>query len=221
MKAKYRLVKQHDRVGRMADTQEFTNFEFPLDRISPELLAELKTVAPSALTLTDDKLVIKHLYTERKMIPLNLYLDKADEQQTRLALEEYGNAIKQLAAANIFPGDMLFKNFGVTRHGRVVFYDYDEICYMTECNFRQIPPPRYPEDEWSAEPWYSVAPNDIFPEEFATFCCKTPGARNHDAAAQGAVRCQLLEDAAEQHQGGYSRMSIPTGARSASSFSGG
>ncbi|WP_421297985.1 isocitrate dehydrogenase kinase/phosphatase-domain containing protein, partial [Aeromonas sp. 700722] len=141
VKAKYRLVKQHDRVGRMADTQEFTNFEFPLDRISPELLAELKTVAPSALTISDDKLVIKHLYTERKMIPLNLYLDKADEQQTRLALEEYGNAIKQLAAANIFPGDMLFKNFGVTRHGRVVFYDYDEICYMTECNFRQIPPP--------------------------------------------------------------------------------
>ncbi|MGY4024452.1 bifunctional isocitrate dehydrogenase kinase/phosphatase [Aeromonas rivuli] len=169
VKAKYRLVKQHDRVGRMADTQEFTNFEFPLDRISPELLDELQRVAPSALTLTSDKLVIKHLYTERKMIPLNLYLDNADEQQTRLALEEYGNAIKQLAAANIFPGDMLFKNFGVTRHGRVVFYDYDEICYMTECNFRQIPPPRYPEDELSAEPWYSVAPNDIFPEEFATF----------------------------------------------------
>uniref|UniRef100_UPI00258018AC bifunctional isocitrate dehydrogenase kinase/phosphatase n=1 Tax=Aeromonas sp. TaxID=647 RepID=UPI00258018AC len=177
VKAKYRLVKQHDRVGRMADTQEFTNFEFPLDRISPELLAELKTVAPSALTITGDKLVITHLYTERKMIPLNLYLDKADEQQTRLALEEYGNAIKQLAAANIFPGDMLFKNFGVTRHGRVVFYDYDEICYMTECNFRQIPPPRYPEDEWSAEPWYSVAPNDIFPEEFATFLLQKPQVR--------------------------------------------
>lgn len=173
VKAKYRLVKQHDRVGRMADTQEFTNFEFPLDRISPELLAELKTVAPSALTISDDKLVIKHLYTERKMIPLNLYLDKADEQQTRLALEEYGNAIKQLAAANIFPGDMLFKNFGVTRHGRVVFYDYDEICYMTECNFRQIPPPRYPEDEWSADPWYSVAPNDIFPRSSPPSCCKS------------------------------------------------
>ncbi|MGY3928080.1 bifunctional isocitrate dehydrogenase kinase/phosphatase [Aeromonas simiae] len=174
VKEKYRLVKQHDRVGRMADTQEFTNFEFPLERISQALLEELQRVAPSALTLSADKLVIKHLYTERKMIPLNLYLEQADEQQTRHALEEYGNAIKQLAAANIFPGDMLFKNFGVTRHGRVVFYDYDEICYMTECNFRQIPPPRYPEDEWSAEPWYSVAPNDIFPEEFATFLLQKP-----------------------------------------------
>ncbi|PJG57656.1 bifunctional isocitrate dehydrogenase kinase/phosphatase [Aeromonas cavernicola] len=177
VKAKYRLVKQHDRVGRMADTQEFTNFEFPLARISPELFAELTAVAPSAITVSGDKLVIKHLYTERKMTPLNLYLDSADEQQTRLALEEYGNAIKQLAAANIFPGDMLFKNFGVTRHGRVVFYDYDEICYMTECNFRQIPPPRYPEDELSAEPWYSVAPNDIFPEEFATFLLQKPMVR--------------------------------------------
>jgi isocitrate dehydrogenase kinase/phosphatase len=112
VKEKYRLVKQHDRVGRMADTQEFTNFEFPLDRISPELLAELKAVAPSALTLTADKLVIKHLYTERKMIPLNLYLDQADEQQTRLALEEYGNAIRQLAAANIFPATCCSRTSG-------------------------------------------------------------------------------------------------------------
>ncbi len=220
MKAKYRLVKQHNRVGRMADTQEFTNFEFPLDRISPELLAELKTVAPSALTISDDKLVIKHLYTERKMIPLNLYLDKADEQQTRLALEEYGNAIKQLAAANIFPGDMLFKNFGVTRHGRVVFYDYDEICYMTECNFRQIPPPRYPEDEWSAEPWYSVAPNDIFPRSSPPSCCKNR--RCGRSCCNCTRRCSTPTTGRcyrATSRWGCSRMSIPTGARSASSTS--
>ena len=203
VRAKYRLVKQHDRVGRMADTQEFTNFEFPLERISPELLAELKTVAPSALTITGDKLVIKHLYTERKMIPLNLYLDKADEQQTRLALEEYGNAIKQLAAANIFPGDMLFKNFGVTRHGRVVFYDYDEICYMTECNFRQIPPPRYPEDELECRALVLGRPQRHLPRGVRHLpAAKAAGTGDHVAAAQGDVRRQLLEDAAEQHQGG-------------------
>ncbi|WP_274873345.1 isocitrate dehydrogenase kinase/phosphatase-domain containing protein, partial [Serratia marcescens] len=98
-------------------------------------------------------------------------LEQANDQQMRDAIEEYGNAIKQLAAANIFPGDMLFKNFGVTRHGRVVFYDYDEICYMTEVNFRDIPPPRYPEDELASEPWYSIAPNDVFPEEFRHFLC--------------------------------------------------
>ncbi len=92
------------------------------------------------------------------MVPLNIWLEQVEGQQLRDAIEEYGNAIRQLAAANIFPGDMLFKNFGVTRHGRVVFYDYDEICYMTEVNFRDIPPPRYPEDELASEPWYSVSP---------------------------------------------------------------
>lgn len=103
------------------------------------------------------------------MIPLNIYLETASESQTREALMDYGLAIKQLAAANIFPGDMLLKNFGVTRHGRVVFYDYDEICYLTEVNFRHIPEPLYPEQEMSSEPWYSVGPNDVFPEEFPVF----------------------------------------------------
>ncbi len=140
-------------------------------RISPELLAELQHEVPEKLEDLGDKIVIKHLYMERRMTPLNLYMEQADDQQLKDAIEEYGNAIKQLAAANIFPGDMLFKNFGVTRHGRVVFYDYDEICYMTEVNFRDIPPPRYPEDEMASEPWYSVSPNDVFPEEFRHFLC--------------------------------------------------
>ena len=69
---------------------------------------------------------------------------------------------------------MLFKNFGVTRHGRVVFYDYDEICYMTEVNFRDIPPPRYPEDELASETWYRVSPGDVFPEEFRHWLCADP-----------------------------------------------
>ena len=108
------------------------------------------------------------------MVPLNIWLEQSEGQALRDAIEEYGNAIRQLAAANIFPGDMLFKNFGVTRHGRVVFYDYDEICYMTEVNFRDIPPPRYPEDELSSEPWYSVSPGDVFPEEFRHWLCADP-----------------------------------------------
>ncbi|WP_268602303.1 isocitrate dehydrogenase kinase/phosphatase-domain containing protein, partial [Escherichia coli] len=135
------------------------------------LLAELRREVPGKLEDLGDRIVIKHLYMERRMTPLNLYLEQANDQQMRDAIEEYGNAIKQLAAANIFPGDVLFKNFGVTRHGRVVFYDYDEICYMTEVNFRDIPPPRYPEDELACEPWYSIAPNDVFQEEFRHFLC--------------------------------------------------
>ncbi|WP_417348222.1 bifunctional isocitrate dehydrogenase kinase/phosphatase [Ferrimonas sp.] len=166
---KYNLVKEHDRVGRMADTQEFRNFAFPRHRFSPALLDELMTCAPSEVELDGDRIIIRHLYIERRMTPLNIYLDGADDLHLHRAIGEYGNAIKQLAAANIFPGDMLFKNFGVTRHGRVVFYDYDEIDYMTDCNFRVIPPPRYPEDEMAAEPWYSVGPKDIFPEEFGRF----------------------------------------------------
>ncbi|MFC0228028.1 bifunctional isocitrate dehydrogenase kinase/phosphatase [Serratia aquatilis] len=174
----YQLVKEHDRVGRMADTQEYENFVVDKVRISPELLAELQREVPEKLEDLGDRIVIKHLYMERRMTPLNLYLEQADDQQLHDAIEEYGNAIKQLAAANIFPGDMLFKNFGVTRHGRVVFYDYDEICYMTEVNFREIPPPRYPEDELASEPWYSVSPNDVFPEEFRHFLCGDKRIRN-------------------------------------------
>ncbi len=166
---KYHMVKSHDRVGRMADTQEFENFSLPLERLAPELLEELQSVAAATVTVDSGVVHIGHLYTERSMTPLNLYIGSARGAALTDALDEYGNAIKQLAAANIFPGDMLLKNFGVTRHGRVVFYDYDEICYLTDVNFRAIPEATNMEDEMSADPWYSVAPNDVFPEEFRRF----------------------------------------------------
>ncbi|MEX5503969.1 bifunctional isocitrate dehydrogenase kinase/phosphatase [Pseudomonas putida] len=174
---KYRLVKSVDRVGRLADTQEFADFRFPQAKFAPECLAELLEVAPSTVILEGDTVLIRHCWTERRMTPLNLYLEHASEGQVLEALEDYGLAIKQLAAANIFPGDMLLKNFGVTRHGRVVFYDYDEISFLTEVNFRHIPPPRYPEDEMSGEPWYSIGPHDVFPEEFPPFLFADLGQR--------------------------------------------
>jgi isocitrate dehydrogenase kinase/phosphatase len=166
---KYNLVKRWDRVGRMADTQEFTNLAFARERFSDELMAELMKVAPSVIEEHGKALVIKHVYVERRMTPLNLYLQGCTEGQLVDVMDEYGNAIKQLAAANIFPGDMLLKNFGVTRHGRVVFYDYDEIQLLTDCNFRKIPEPRTEAEEMSSKPWYTVGPNDIFPEEFRLF----------------------------------------------------
>ncbi|MFK3771340.1 bifunctional isocitrate dehydrogenase kinase/phosphatase [Pseudomonas sp. NPDC089406] len=204
---KYRLVKSVDRVGRMADTQEFADFRFPLAKFEPECLAELLEVAPSTVALEGDTVLIRHCWTERRMTPLNLYLEHASEAQVLEALEDYGLAIKQLAAANIFPGDMLLKNFGVTRHGRVVFYDYDEISYLTEVNFRHIPPPRYPEDEMSGEPWYSIGPLDVFPEEFPPFLFADIGQRRlfsrlhgelYDAdywqGLQGAIRSGKVID---------------------------
>lgn len=169
VKDKYLLVKYHDRVGRLADTLEYSDVAFPLARIDPELLTELQTKAASSIELEGDYLIIRHLYIERRLTPLNLYLKDADEARRRAVIREYGNAIRELAGANIFPGDMLLKNFGVTRGGRVVFYDYDEICYMTECNFRRIPPPSSLEDEMLDHAWYSVGESDVFPEQFLNF----------------------------------------------------
>jgi isocitrate dehydrogenase kinase/phosphatase len=90
---------------------------------------------------------------------------------------EYGNAIKDLVAANIFPGDMLWKNFGVMRHGKVVFYDYDEIEYVTDCHFRRVPAPRNEEEEMSGEIWYTVRRGDVFPETFGPFLLGHPAVR--------------------------------------------
>jgi len=161
----------------MADTQEFADFRFPKSKFDPECLAELLEVAPSTVVVEGDMVLVRHCWTERRMTPLNIYVENATPAQVEAALDDYGMAIKQLAAANIFPGDMLLKNFGVTRHGRVVFYDYDEISYLTEVNFRDIPEARYPEDEMASEPWYSVGPNDVFPEEFPAFLFADIGQR--------------------------------------------
>jgi len=200
IKGKYLLVKQHDRVGRMADTLEYSGVAFPRQRFDDELIAEIEKFAPSQLELSDRdgdgqlEVIIKHVYIERRMIPLNIYLQEAFDAggtnpadnnpaalRARAQIErgviEYGNAIKDLVAANIFPGDMLWKNFGITRHGKVVFYDYDEIEYITDCRFRQVPAPRNEEDEMSGEVWYSVGPKDVFPETFEPFLLGNPAVR--------------------------------------------
>ncbi|MDX1941374.1 MAG: bifunctional isocitrate dehydrogenase kinase/phosphatase [Saprospiraceae bacterium] len=169
VKEKYELVSLHDRVGRMADSHMFENFITEQSRFSEDLLEELLKDAPSKVQLKNGQIKIKHLYIEKKMIPLNLFLERATLEEAEEVIDDYGKAIKQLAAVNIFPGDMLLKNFGVTRLRTVVFYDYDEIMFLTDCNFRRIPPARSFEDEMASEPWYSVGPNDIFPEEFTKF----------------------------------------------------
>ena len=167
----YRLVKEHDRVGRLSDTLEYSYVALPKSRFSPDLIEELQETCELSISEDGDYIVIKHLYIERRMTPLNIAIKRADDATLDRLMRSYGQAIKELAGANIFPGDLLLKNFGVTGQGqgRIVFYDYDEICYLSECNFRKIPPPRYPEDEFAAEPWYSIDSRDIFPEEFVTF----------------------------------------------------
>ncbi len=180
---KYQLVKQHDRVGRMADTLEFSKVSLPLHRFTDDLLKDLKdTCSESIKYIKDDngidQLLLEHVYIERRMLPLNMELEIAQKQQdyerVEMLVKSYGDAIKELSAANIFPGDLLFKNFGVTRLNRVVFYDYDEIVYLTDCNFRKIPEAKTPEQLMSAEPWYSVGQDDVFPEEFGRFLLGNP-----------------------------------------------
>ena len=201
---KYRLVSRHDRIGRMADTQEFDNLVFPLSRFSDSLLEELHKVAASSIEIRDTRLIVKHLYTERYMTPLNIYLESATDPQIHSAMEEYGNCIKQLAAANIFPGDMPLKNFGVTRHGRVVFYDYDEIATLTECNFRHIPEPRTAEEEMQAGTWYTVADNDIFPEEFRLFFSGNTKARKmFEEMHSDLYQVEFWQDLQKKIRGGY------------------
>jgi len=156
-------------VGRMTDTLEYSDVAFPRDRFSEELTAELTAVAPSEIEFDGDHVVVKHLYIERRVTPLNLYLEDCDDAQRLHAMREYGDAVRDLAAVNIFPGDLLSKNFGVTRFGRIVFYDYDEIEYLVDCNFRAIPPQPPDWDEMSDEIWYTVGRRDVFPEEFEKF----------------------------------------------------
>jgi isocitrate dehydrogenase kinase/phosphatase len=182
---KYALVFKHDKAGRLIDAQEYEHLEFERSRFSDELVAELLNGAANSVTVNGERLAIKHLYTERRMTPLNLYLRAAPDHAAREAIFDYGQAVKDLAATNIFPGDMLLKNFGVTRHGRVVFYDYDELCLLTDCHFRELPESSDMDEEMSADPWFYVGPNDIFPEEFMRFFGLPPHLREAFLHAHG------------------------------------
>jgi isocitrate dehydrogenase kinase/phosphatase len=174
VREKYSQVLHHDRVGRLVDFQEFEHLEFPRERFSPELLEELLRTASSTVEVVGDNVVIHHLYVGRRVTPLDLYLRATSPEKAAAAVIEWGLCLKDLAATNVFAGDMLLKNFGVTRHGRVVFYDYDDLCPLTDCEFRRIPPARSELDEMAAEPWFSVGQNDVFPEELRSFLTISP-----------------------------------------------
>jgi isocitrate dehydrogenase kinase/phosphatase len=165
VKEKYELVFRHDRAGRLVDAQEFKRLSFDRNRFSDKLLAALLEGCSLNCKLEDDRLLIEHLYIERRLTPLNIYLREADAVDAANAVIDYGQAIRDLASSNIFAGDLLPKNFGVTRHGRVIFYDYDEVCLITDCRYRDFP--RGDDiDEMRAGEWFYVAPNDVFPEQF-------------------------------------------------------
>jgi isocitrate dehydrogenase kinase/phosphatase len=169
VREKYELVFKHDRAGRLVDAQEYRRLSFDLSRFEPKLLQSLLDECSENCSIQGEQLLIEHLYIERRLVPLNLFLQDAPADAAARAVIDYGQAVRDLASSNIFAGDLLMKNFGVTRHGRVIFYDYDEVTFVTDCNFRALPESDHPEDEMSAEPWFFVAPNDVFPEEFIRF----------------------------------------------------
>jgi isocitrate dehydrogenase kinase/phosphatase len=174
VKAKYRMVLKRDRVGRLVDAHEFENLTLERERFRSDLLDELAANATQSVSITKDSVILHHVYTERRVDPLDVFVKEASPDRARRAAIDYGQAIKDLAAANVFPGDLLIKNFGVTRLGRVVFYDYDELCALSDCHFRVMPEPAGMDDEMAQEPWFYVGPNDVFPEEFRSFLFSEP-----------------------------------------------
>jgi isocitrate dehydrogenase kinase/phosphatase len=167
--AKYDMVFRHDRAGRLVDAQEFRRISLPRRCFAPDMLEELLSECAMNVQLGGEDVIVGHVYIERQMTPLNLYLRTATPEQAELAVIEYGQAIRELAYTNIFAGDLLLKNFGVTRHNRVIFYDYDELCRVTDCRFRDMPQATSDEDEMRAESWFYVGENDVFPETFVKF----------------------------------------------------
>ncbi len=166
---KYELVFKHDRAGRLVDAQEFKRLRFPRARFTDAVLEELRNEAAATVHIGERDVIIDHLYIERRMAPLTLYLRTAARAEAERAVLDYGQCIRDLAVTNIFAGDLLLKNFGVTRHGRVIFYDYDELCAVTDCRFRDVPQAQHEEDELRAEAWFHVNENDVFPETFIQF----------------------------------------------------
>ena len=171
---RYQFVFRHDRAGRLVDAQEFKRLRLPRARFMPALTNELLSEASDTCRIEGEDLIIEHCYIERRLRPLNLFLREADPAAAESAIIDYGNALRDLAASNVFPGDLLLKNFGVTNHGRVIFYDYDEICPLSDCTFRDLPKPQSEDEEFSGEPWYYCGPRDVFPEQWLPFLCIPP-----------------------------------------------
>lgn len=165
----YRLVFRHDRAGRLVEAQDFEHLEFDRERFEPRLLEEFRRDADRTVEITDDQVVVHHAYIERRVTPLDVFLASAPPERGLEAVEDFGQAISELAASNIFPGELLPKNFGLTRHSRVVCYDYDELSLLTDFTFRSMPESTSDDDEFGDEAWFGVGPRDVFPSEFGRF----------------------------------------------------
>ena len=168
----YQCVCNRDRVGRMVDTQEFENMKFKRKRFSSKLLHEFKIAAKDTVTINDDYVIIKHLYLQRKVIPLPLYLEiERDPEVIREVIIDYGYFLQEIAAVGVFPADLFnIWNCGVTSRRRIVLFDYDDIESLLDINFREKPLPHNQIDELIPDEDRIVAySNDFFMDEMKTF----------------------------------------------------
>lgn len=210
VRSAYEVVFNHDRVGRLLDAYEFEHLTFARERFEPELLEQLARHCSRDVLIGSKTVLLSHVYIERKVTPLDVFLRRAHTEASVSAVIDYGQAIKDLMVAGIFPGDMLLKNFGVTRHGRVVFYDYDEIQLIEQCRFRKIPVARHPDDEMSQDPWFSTGPGDVFPEEFVKFLGLQPELRKIFLDVHGDLfTCELWKSAQESVAAGEEMQVYP------------
>ncbi len=172
IRARYEFVSTRDRAGRLVDTQEFSNLRFRAWRFSPDLLAEFSAAGREAVFTEDDHVVIQHAYVQRRVTPLPIYWQQEnDPEALRRVIFDFGNFLKDLAASGIFPLDLFNTwNYGVTRRGRVVLYDYDDVVPLELVTFAEKPRPRDEFEELEPdEERIGAGPGDFFTDEMRRY----------------------------------------------------
>jgi len=172
VRRRYEFVSHRDRAGRMVDTQEFENLKFRTWRFSEQLLREFALAARESVAITDDYVTIRHVYVQRRVTPLPLYLQaEKDPETVRRVLLDFGFFLKDVAASGVFPCDLFNTwNYGVTLWGRVVLYDYDDVAPLERVTFREKPAPRHALEELKPEEdWIVAGDEDFFLDELERY----------------------------------------------------
>jgi isocitrate dehydrogenase kinase/phosphatase len=133
---KYRLVHEINRAGSMLDNVMYFNLRLDREMFDPELLDELLRQASGSVQVEQDGVFLRSLIVQMKIIPLPVYLESADETETRDVIISLGNCIRNNAATNIFNKDLDSRNYGVGRYGRVFLFDYDAVEKLTDVKIR-------------------------------------------------------------------------------------
>lgn len=164
VRQQYTFVSHRDRAGRMVDTQEFENLRFKKKRFTPALLEEFRLAARGNITITDEYVILHHLYVQRKVVPLPMYFqNEKNPEEIRQVLIDFGYFLKDLAASGVFPCDLFNTwNYGVTHWGRVVLFDYDDVLPIEQITFRVKPEPKNEFEETEPEENRIVATQDDF-----------------------------------------------------------